>query len=115
MRAIPSVCLAAVAAGLLLLPRSAAAQSQPDASALQQQIDQLKKEFGERIAALEAKLAEAQAAAADAGARAGASRSRAGSRRIGREGLQSRHRRDRQLPRRRRPQRSQPVTGARDA
>ena len=63
MRAIPSVCLAAVAAGLLLLPRHVAAQSQPDASALQQQIDQLKKEFGERIAALEAKLAEAQAPA----------------------------------------------------
>jgi hypothetical protein len=62
MRAIHSVCLAAVAAGLLLLPRSAAAQSQPDANSLQQQIDQLKKEFGERIAALEAKLAEAQAA-----------------------------------------------------
>jgi hypothetical protein len=63
MRAIPSVCLAAVAAALLLLPRSAGAQSQPDANALQQQIDQLKKEFGERIAALEAKLAQAQAAA----------------------------------------------------
>jgi len=63
MRAIPSVCLAAVAAGLLLLPGSAAAQSQPEANALQQQIDQLKKEFGERIAALEAKLAEAQAPA----------------------------------------------------
>ena len=63
MRAIPSVCLAAMAAGLLLLPGSAAAQTQPDASALQQQIDQLKKEFGERIAALEAKLAETQAAA----------------------------------------------------
>ena len=63
MRAILSVCLAAAAAGLLLLPRHAAAQSQPDATALQQQIDQLKKEFGERIAALEAKLAEAQATA----------------------------------------------------
>ena len=63
MRAIPSVCLAAIAAGLLLLPRSAAAQTQPDANALQQQIDQLKKEFGERIAALEAKLAEAQTVA----------------------------------------------------
>jgi len=58
------VCLAVVTAGLLLLPRSAAAQATPDASALQQQIDQLKKEFGERIAALEAKLAEAQAAPA---------------------------------------------------
>ena len=62
MRRVSSACLAAVAAALLLLPRSAAAQSQPDASTLQQQIDQLKKEFGERIAALEAKLAEAQAA-----------------------------------------------------
>lgn len=74
MGTVSSVCLAATAAGLLLLPRSAAAQSflapppagslpQPDANALQQQIDQLKKEFGERIAALEVKLAEAQAAA----------------------------------------------------
>ena len=63
MRAIPSVCLAAMAAGLLWLPGSAAAQSQPDASALQQQIDQLKKEFGDRIAALEAKLAETQTVA----------------------------------------------------
>src|SRR5690349_6196467 len=34
----------------------------PNAQALQEQIDQLKKEFGERIAALEAKLAAAQAA-----------------------------------------------------
>ena len=62
MRAIHSVSLAAVAVGLLLFPGRAAAQS-PDASALQQQIDQLKKEFGDRIAALEARLAEAQAAA----------------------------------------------------
>jgi hypothetical protein len=62
MRTIPLVCLAAVAAGLLVLPRSAGAQTQPDPGALQQQIDQLKKEFGDRIAALEAKLAEAQAA-----------------------------------------------------
>ena len=60
---VPSVCLAAMTAGLLLLPRPAAAQAPPDANALQQQIDQLKKEFGERIAALEAKLAETQAAA----------------------------------------------------
>ena len=87
MRAIPSVCLAAVAAGLLLLPRSAAAQSQPDASALQQQIDQLKKEFGERIAALEAKLAERPGGRA--GAHAGPCRARAGSRHVGREVLQS--------------------------
>ena len=110
MRAIPSVCLAAVAAGLLLLPRHAAAQSQPDANALQQQIDQLKKEFGERIAALEAKLAEAQAPR----------RRRRPSRRLPRTGyrhvrgavgeresLQSRHVRDRQLRRRRRQERPQ--------
>ena len=70
MRAVTSVCLAAAAAGLLLCPRSAAAQSQPDAAALQQQIDQLKKEFGDRIAALEAKLAEAQAAVPPPGAAA---------------------------------------------
>ena len=52
----------AVVAGLALFPQVAMAQ-QPDAAALQAQIEQLKKEFGERIAALEAKLAEAQAAA----------------------------------------------------
>jgi len=47
---------------LVLGSSSAAfAQAQPDARALQEQIDQLKKEFGERIAALEAKLAAAQA------------------------------------------------------
>lgn len=60
MRVPGSAYLAIAFAGLLLLPRSAAAQTQPDAKALQEQIDQLKKEFGERIAALEAKLAEAQ-------------------------------------------------------
>jgi len=62
MRVVRSICLAAMTISLLLLPRTGSAQSQPDAGALQQQIDQLKKEFGERIAALEAKLAEAQAA-----------------------------------------------------
>ena len=67
MRVPGSAYLAIVVAGLLLWPHPAAAQSQPDAPAqpevrrLQEQIDQLKKEFGERIAALEAKLAEAQA------------------------------------------------------
>lgn len=64
MRVPGSAYFAIVVAGLLLLPHPAAAQSQPDAKALQEQIDQLKKEFGERIAALEAKLAEAQAAPA---------------------------------------------------
>ena len=58
-------CLA-VAASLLLSPGAARAQ-QPDAAALQAQIEQLKKEFGERIAALEAKLAEATKAFDPAG------------------------------------------------
>ncbi len=62
MRVRPLVSLALVAA-LLIGARPAVAQTTPDAKALQDQIDQLKKEFGERIAALEAKLAEAQAAA----------------------------------------------------
>lgn len=61
MRVPASAYLALVVVGLLLQPLPAAAQAQPDAKALQDQIDQLKKEFGERIAALEAKLAEAQA------------------------------------------------------
>jgi len=52
----------AIVAALCMFPPDAAAQAQPDARALQEQIDQLKKEFGERIAALEAKLAETQAA-----------------------------------------------------
>jgi hypothetical protein len=50
-----------VAVLLVLASAPAFAQAQPDARALQEQIDQLKKEFGERIAALEAKLAAAQA------------------------------------------------------
>ncbi|HEX8030829.1 MAG TPA: hypothetical protein VF491_20295 [Vicinamibacterales bacterium] len=62
MRVIPSACLALAVASLVLFPKAAAAQAQPDARALQEQIDQLKKEFGERIAALEAKLATASAA-----------------------------------------------------
>jgi hypothetical protein len=62
MRVFRPLSFALVAASLLLLPRSAAAQAPPDAQALQAQIDQLKKEFGDRIAALEAQLAAAQAA-----------------------------------------------------
>jgi hypothetical protein len=61
MRVIPSVCQALAVAGVLIFPGIAAAQAQPDARALQEQIDQLKKEFGERIASLEAKLAAAAA------------------------------------------------------
>jgi hypothetical protein len=70
MRVFRSACFALAAAGLLLIPGSAAAQSPPDAQALQAQIDQLKKEFGDRIAALEAQLAAAQAAAQQAPAAA---------------------------------------------
>lgn len=66
MRVPSSACLAIVVVGMLLSPQRAAAQTQPDAKALQEQIDQLKKDFGDRIAALEAKLADAQAAAAAA-------------------------------------------------
>src|SRR6478609_9079303 len=62
MRVFRSVCFALAAGGLLLWPGSAAAQAPPDAPALQAQIDQLKKEFGDRIAALEAQLAAVQAA-----------------------------------------------------
>lgn len=65
MRIFSSACLALATAALLLCPSAAAAQA-PDAQALQAQIDQLKKEFGDRIAALEAKLAAAQAAAVPA-------------------------------------------------
>jgi len=64
MRVIPSACRALAVAGVLLCPRAAAAQAQPDPQALQEQIEQLKKEFGERIAALEAKLAAASVPAA---------------------------------------------------
>ena len=64
MRVMTASCRAAAIAALLVLPAAAAAQTQPDAKALQEQIDQLKKDFGDRIAALEAKLAEVQAAPA---------------------------------------------------
>ncbi len=57
---------ACAVAGLFLSPCPTSAQTQPDVRALQDQIDQLKKEFGDRITALETKLAEAQAAAAAA-------------------------------------------------
>jgi hypothetical protein len=43
---------------------AASAQAQPDVRALQEQIDQLKKDFEERLAALEAKLAATQTPAA---------------------------------------------------
>jgi hypothetical protein len=54
-----------VVAFVAVLATASSAHAQaatPNAQALQDQIDQLKKEFGERIAALEAKLAAAQAA-----------------------------------------------------
>jgi len=65
MRVLPWAC-AALAGVSLLVPRAASAQAQPDVRALQEQIDQLKKEFEERLAALEAKLASTQQAPAPA-------------------------------------------------
>ena len=61
MRVLSWAC-AALAGVSLLVPRAASAQAQPDVRALQEQIDQLKKEFEERLAALEARLAATQQA-----------------------------------------------------
>src|SRR2546428_3754298 len=65
MRALRFVCASTVAAGLLVVGPSAA--SAQDAQALRQEIDQLRREFetlkqqyGDRLSALEAKLAVAQ-------------------------------------------------------
>jgi hypothetical protein len=65
MRATRFVCASMVAAGLFLGPPEAAAQDTPQA--LRQDIDQLRKDFdalkqqyGDRLAALEAKLAAAE-------------------------------------------------------
>src|SRR5262245_32385312 len=75
MRAISFACAAVFAATLVTAPRTAAAQTAdqaqtPDqAQQIQQQIDQLRKEFGDRLSALEAQLATitgAQGAAAQA-------------------------------------------------
>jgi len=57
MRLIPFACAALVAATLAAAPRDAAAQTAAQAQQIQQQIDQLRREFNDRIAALEAQLA----------------------------------------------------------
>ncbi len=57
MRAIHIACAALVAATLVAAPRDAAAQTANQAQQLQQQIDQLRQEFTNRLAALEAQLA----------------------------------------------------------
>ena len=61
MRARPFVYVA-LAGALLLGPPVASAQTPAEVEALRQQIEQLKKEFGDRLAALETSLASAQAA-----------------------------------------------------
>jgi len=57
MRLIPFAGAALVAATLAAAPRDAAAQTAAQAQQIQQQIDQLRREFNDRIAALEAQLA----------------------------------------------------------
>ena len=96
MRGIPSVCLAAVAAALLLLPRSAAAQSQPDANALHSADRQFEERVWRAHRRARGEAAEAKAVEADAGPRRRRSRSRATSRHSGAKVL-IRYRRDRQL------------------
>jgi hypothetical protein len=63
MRAIQFACAALIAAALVMTPRPALAQTAEQAQQIQQQIDQLKKEFGDRISALEAQLAAIQGGA----------------------------------------------------
>jgi len=59
MRARAFVYVALV--GALVWPRVASAQTPAEVQALREQIEQLKKDFGDRLAALEASLASAQA------------------------------------------------------
>jgi hypothetical protein len=59
MRAMSLACAAMTAATLVAIPRDAAAQA-ADAQQVQQQIDQLRQEFNQRISALEAQLAALQ-------------------------------------------------------
>ena len=62
MRVSPLTLAALTCAVLIAGPRVAAAQPAAQADALQQQIEQLRKELGDRIAALEAQLAALKAA-----------------------------------------------------
>src|SRR5438034_340321 len=56
MRAIHIACTALIAVTLVAAPRDAAAQTADQAQQIQQQIDQLRREFNDRVAALEAQL-----------------------------------------------------------
>jgi hypothetical protein len=60
MRVTRLACAALVAATLVAAPRDAAAQTAEQAQQIQQQIDQLRREFNDRLAALEAQLAASQ-------------------------------------------------------
>lgn len=68
MRAIHVACAALIAATLVAVPRDAAAQTAEQAQQIQQQIDQLRREFNDRLAALEAQLAASQGGQAPAAA-----------------------------------------------
>ena len=57
MRAIRFACAALTGAALAMVPRPATAQTAGQAQQIQQQIDQLRREFGDRLSALEAQLA----------------------------------------------------------
>ncbi|HKC57685.1 MAG TPA: hypothetical protein VKC35_16225 [Vicinamibacterales bacterium] len=60
MRPIRFACAALLAATLVAAPRDAAAQTAAQAQQIQQQIDQVRREFNDRLAALEAQLASIQ-------------------------------------------------------
>jgi hypothetical protein len=60
MQATRLACAAFMAATLVAAPRDAAAQTAEQAQQIQQQIDQLRREFNDRLAALEAQLASIQ-------------------------------------------------------
>jgi hypothetical protein len=60
MRAIRFACAALLAATLVAAPRDAAAQAAGQAQQIQQQIDQLRREFNDRLTALEGQLAALQ-------------------------------------------------------
>ena len=63
MRATRFACVALMGVALAMIPRPALAQTAEQAQTIQQQIDQLRKEFGDRLAALEAQLAGIQGGA----------------------------------------------------
>jgi hypothetical protein len=64
MRAIHIAFAALIAATLVAAPRDAAAQAAGQAQQIQEQIDQVRREFNDRLAALEAQLAALQGQAA---------------------------------------------------